>query len=240
MDWAKSIIEHGFVGVGFEPVRKNREKFQRVFPYLANVEGPMQVEAGSPLPQQWPRKLEIALQDHRAAGGHFLLVGAALGESNKSVTVLTRYDYSSLAIQGYMSGPKDLEKETCAVVSLDDLFEAGYFGPLQKIDILKVDVEGYEMGVLRGAEKLLNNTRIHFLIIEYQPIMLAGTGTDHEGILHFIAHYGFQCYSYKLDNEYPVSFRAFAARYAQSDRLQLQGYRVALEDIICENRYFTG
>jgi hypothetical protein len=97
------------------------------------------------------------------------------------------------------------------------------------------------MGVLRGAERALRDTRIHFVILEYHPAMLATSGTDHEGILHFLAHYGFLCYSLKTNRDFgamkAVSFEEFADRYRKSDRLKLQGMG-AIEDLICENRWW--
>lgn len=75
--------------------------------------------------------------------------------------------YSSLTMQGYLNGPPDMDEEDVAVIKLDDMFESGYLPDDLQIDILKVDAEGYEMGVLRGAEKALLETRVHYLIIEY-------------------------------------------------------------------------
>lgn len=174
-----------------------------------------------------------------AACGSFLLIGAALGEQAKRVELLSRYDYSSLAMQGYLDGPVDMEMENVAVVALDDLVEGGFFPNEIQIDILKLDAEGYEMGVLRGWERALRDNRIHWLIFEYQPAMLATTGTDHEGLLHFLAHYGFICYSLKLPGSgmRPMDYKDFAAQYTENTRLKLRGMG-AIEDIMCENRYF--
>ena len=107
-----------------------------------------------------------------------------------------------------------------------------------KFDVAKLDAEGYEMGVLRGMEKVLADTRIHFLVMEYHPAMLATTGTDPEGILHFLAHYGFQCYSLKLPSMNPVTFQEFTSWYLEPSRLKLKGMG-ELEDLFCENVYFT-
>lgn len=96
------------------------------------------------------------------------------------------------------------------------------------------------MGVLRGAERALRDTKIHYINMEYQPSMLATAGTDHEGILHYLAHYGFQCYSLKLpDYSTPMSFKAFADQYRTPERLRLRGMG-SIEDVMCENMYWTG
>ena len=74
--------------------------------------------------------------------GFFHLIGAALGETNKSVEILTRYDYSSLVMQAYLSGPPDMESEIVSVLTLDEMFEQQYFPPGTKFIKLVVSVVG--------------------------------------------------------------------------------------------------
>jgi len=66
-----------------------------------------------------------------------------LGESDKSV------GYSSVGTQ------------IVKCITLDD-----YFPDNESIDILKMDVQGHEIDVLKGAKKQLENGRIHFVIGE--------------------------------------------------------------------------
>ena len=76
-----------------------------------------------------------------------------------------------------------MEKEVCAVITLDSLFTVpdkgsqsgsqesessgaeteSYLPENLKIDLLKIDAEGYELGVLKGAEESLRATRFHFI-----------------------------------------------------------------------------
>merc|ERR1719261_2301719 len=81
--------------------------------------------------------------------GHAFIFGAALGEQVKSLNMTTRYDFSSVADQGYLMGPKDLDIETVGMTTLDRIFTE-YLSPSGRapgtfIDVLKVDVEGYEL-----------------------------------------------------------------------------------------------
>ncbi|CAD7938267.1 unnamed protein product [Amoebophrya sp. A25] len=295
-DWAKAIVESGFLGIGFEMVARNRALMMKNFEHLDRVEGAARVVPGERAPDARFKQALDAILDWRKMGllrngsgeanlaqpmpnecgaaevdakdsascqadkkeygegissealeairpdergrGFFHLVGAALGKEAKKQRVLSRYDYTSLALMGYLDGPPDMEEEAVAVVTLDDLFATGYFPSSLKIDVLKIDTEGFELGVLKGAEAALRDTRVHFLIFEYQPAMLSTTGTDHEDILHFVAHYGFHCYSLKLPSIASLSFAEFAVQYERPDRLQLKGMG-AIEDIICENRYWT-
>ena len=96
----------------------------------------------------------------------------------------------------------------------------------------EVDAEGHEMAVLRGAEELLASGRVRKLVMEYQPGMLSTSGTDHVGILYFLRHYGFYCYSLKV--AVPTSFEEFGARYEQPDHLKLTGLS-SIEDLVCEH-----
>mmetsp|Transcript_38510 Transcript_38510/g.122536 ORF Transcript_38510/g.122536 Transcript_38510/m.122536 type:complete len:175 (+) Transcript_38510:925-1449(+) len=149
----------------------------------------------------------------------------------------TRYDYSSVADQGYLKGPKDMKREEVAMTTLDEVF-GSYLAPsgrapAHSIDVLKIDVEGYEMGALRGAEQLLAEGRVHYLILEFHPGMLGSTGTDPLGMLAFLRHYCFLCHSFKIDR--PYGLQEFVARYTSSaEVLPVQGLG-AIEDIVCQN-----
>lgn len=57
---------------------------------------------------------------------------------------------------------KELDKETIILETLDD-FSSKF--PAQKIDIMKIDVEGYELNVLKGGKKFIENN-VDTIIIE--------------------------------------------------------------------------
>merc|ERR1712194_785836 len=108
-----------------------------------------------------------------------------------------------------------------------------YLGDITSIDVLKLDVEGYEMGALRGAERLIAEGRVHYLVLEFHPGMLGSTGTDPRGLLQFLQYYCFLCHSMRIDR--PTEFSEFVARYtASADVLPMQGLG-ALEDLLCQN-----
>lgn len=167
--------------------------------------------------------------------GHSYIFGAALGERARALNMMTRYDYSSVADQGYLSGPPDMQIEEVAMTTLDAIF--GSYLPrvndLGTIEVLKLDVEGYEMGALRGSERLLSEGLVHFLVLEFHPGMLGSSGTDPRGLLEFLRHYCFKCYSLKIES--PLSFTDFVSRYTSSASLPMQGLG-ELEDLICENQ----
>ncbi len=56
-----------------------------------------------------------------------------------------------------------LIKEVINIDTLDNFFEKNQIG---NIDILKIDVEGSEMDVLKGAEQTIKNKLVNFILIE--------------------------------------------------------------------------
>lgn len=174
------------------------------------------------------------------AMGHTFIVGAALGERVRGLNMTRRYDYSSVADQGYLKGPKDMQPEQVAMTTLDEIFGT-YLArdgrqPSHGINVLKLDVEGYEMGALRGAEQLIAEGRIHYLVLEFHPVMLGSTGTDPLGLLEFVRHYCFLCHSLKIQQ--PFSLSDFVARFiSDAEVLPLQGLG-AIEDLVCQNLYW--
>jgi FkbM family methyltransferase len=58
-----------------------------------------------------------------------------------------------------------------------------------RIDLVKIDVEGYELDVLRGAVETLN--RVETLVLEYSPAYLRAAGNDPYALIEFLADRGF-------------------------------------------------
>ncbi len=87
----------------------------------------------------------------------------------------------------YFSGEnrKSIEVET---VSLDDFFK----GTDQKIDFIKMDVDGFEFSVLRGAEKTISNSKNLMLISEFCPEYLTKAGEDPREYISYLEKLGFK------------------------------------------------
>ena len=75
-------------------------------------------------------------------------------------------------------------------VSLDQ-----YWGSSQQIDMIKIDVEGKELEVLRGAMRLLNNGQIKFLQVEYSE-HYEFLGVKFADLIRFMEGFGYGCYSF--------------------------------------------
>lgn len=262
-DWTVAGVRSGATVLGFEPIAKNRHLFRQRFPLVLSQESSVAAMAMSSLHQcKFYTMLELTpgegfphekwsevfysqdgcFSEAKAIEGlgHAYIFGAALGEQVRILNMTTRYDYSSVADSGYLKGPKDMDVEQVAMTTLDIVFDRylslGGHRSRTFIDVLKVDVEGYELGVLRGAERLLSMGRVHYIMMEFNPGMLGTTGTDPNGLLSFVQYYGFLCHSFKIDR--PLSFEDFVRRYTEdSDMLPMQGLG-ELEDLVCENLWW--
>lgn len=76
---------------------------------------------------------------------------------------------------------------TIESVTLDE-----FLGPqAPRVDILKMDIEGYEPFAFRGMQQIMRNNRDILLITEYYPEMISKAGSDPDQYLAEISHAGF-------------------------------------------------
>lgn len=59
------------------------------------------------------------------------------------------------------------------MVALDD-----YFKPGQRVDFIKMDIQGYELHALRGAGRVLADNPAAKLLLEFWPYGLKQAGTN--------------------------------------------------------------
>lgn len=78
---------------------------------------------------------------------------------------------------------------------------------ISQIDLLKVDVEGFELEVFTGASDLMKNQKIKKIIFEVNPLVSKNLGRQHDEAFKFLIDNGFLIYT--LDgiqlNEIPHS-----------------------------------
>lgn len=110
------------------------------------------------------------------------------------------------------------KKITVNAVSLDEFFPIG-----TKIDVIKMDAEGAEPLVLRGARRLLDENPKIKIILEFNPYMLRASlqsANAHREFFEWIHGIGFRIYIIEHDSTLtPASF----------DRLESQVIDVLLE-----------
>jgi len=75
--------------------------------------------------------------------------------------------------------------------TLDSYWGAGY-----KIDLIKIDVEGAGMLVLKGMKYILSDKQVKFIQIEYSEHYQV-TGTTFIDVIKYMASFGYRCFSYE-------------------------------------------
>lgn len=115
----------------------------------------------------------------------------------ESVTVCLNlyesYGHHSLSTS-HLSTPKG--KVLVDAVSLSDFCRAEN---INKIDLIKIDVEGFEYEVLLGAEELLATNSIKFIVFEHSPALLRKQGRDMSQVIDLLFKYGYTIY--RLNHE---------------------------------------
>ncbi|MFP4297763.1 MAG: FkbM family methyltransferase [Spirulinaceae cyanobacterium] len=86
--------------------------------------------------------------------------------------------------------------EIVEAVTLDSFCQAQ---GINKIDYLKVDVEGAESEVLKGAENLLKQHKIQFIQFEISQVMLEGLQKEAKEVFDILIANGYECH--RITNE---------------------------------------
>lgn len=91
----------------------------------------------------------------------------ALGEDNKQQQMLVRGTSGSNSIANVtkVNSQTNQSLETVNITTLDNFLEESD-QKIEQIDLLKIDTEGYECQVLRGAEATLRSEKIFYIFIE--------------------------------------------------------------------------
>lgn len=67
---------------------------------------------------------------------------------------------------------------------------------IQRISFLKVDVEGYELSVFRGAERLLKEHRVDYICFEISKEPLKGAGVESRNVFEALEAHGYASYRF--------------------------------------------
>jgi FkbM family methyltransferase len=97
-------------------------------------------------------------------------------------------DVSSFAKDNVLTHSKNVDCLEVETITLDDFFERTVGD--DRIDLMKIDVEGAEELVIDGAERVLRNNRLK-IFMEFMPDQLTKAGTDPLKLLYKLQNYGF-------------------------------------------------
>lgn len=148
-----------------------------------------------------PKKCAWLAKRYRDTSVH----NVALGESPGSVTF-----YEDRKRPGFSSLAPPLDGAVCdaypvPLARLDDLV-----GTDQRVDFIKVDVEGAELGVLRGAESLFAHQR-PVALFESGPGAAERCGFTREGVFDFFSERNYAVFllSHFLFDREPLDYAEF-------------------------------
>jgi FkbM family methyltransferase len=98
--------------------------------------------------------------------------------------------------------PTSDKREIVAIscTRLDD-----HFPPLQRIDLVKIDTQGYEYQVLLGMQGLINSNKNIKIILEFWPYGLRAAGSDPRLVIDFLKEHDFDLNVIKKSGLFPYA-----------------------------------
>jgi len=136
-----------------------------------------------------PKTYKI-LERNLAKFSNTILSNSAVGSSNGTANFYVTYQ-SGLSGLGDTGRGTVLHTENVPLIRLDDYLKEKQ---IRKVDFLKIDVEGFEGDVLRGAENLLRQCS-PVIMVELDKKNFAAHGFSRKEVFYFMSNLGYEAYS---------------------------------------------
>ena len=88
------------------------------------------------------------------------------------------------------------------MVALDD-----YFKPGERVDLLKLDIQGYELRALQGAKRIVNENREIKLLLEFWPYGLKQAGANWGELIEMLEGFAMNNMFVRVDGMIPFDVR---------------------------------
>ena len=174
-------------------------KFQTIIDVGANVgQSALQVRENFPDAEIYSLEPIKATYDElvrNTSGANVKTFNVGLGSSNQQVEVNTQVDNQNSVMNSLVAEKNSLSKENTKteiveILTLENFCEQN---KISKIDFLKIDTEGFDLEVLKGAVGLLEKQAIPFILTE---VSMNPTNTYHVDFVE-MKHY-MESFSYYI------------------------------------------
>ncbi len=129
------------------------------------------------------------------------LCPAAVGQ-NSGETMLYVSDKLNVDHRVYVSEGDTRRALQVGMVALDD-----YFKPGERVDLLKLDIQGYELHALQGARRIVNENREIKLLLEFWPYGLKQAGANWGELIEMLEGFAMNVMFVRADSLVPFEPR---------------------------------